>query len=122
MTVVAETNAYKSVEDDQPVLLTSDLNCWKQSAHLLDSRLKEKHLLALGTTFYRYRDREIELRQFLTFQKKSSVVYINIIGVIKSMSLEYDATEWKTFIDSSSLKAVLRNGNSFSSVPIRHSV
>ena len=39
------------------------------------------------------------------------------------MSLEYDITKWRPFIDSSrSLKAVLHNGNSFSSISIEHSV
>ena len=41
------------------------------------------------------------------------------------MGLQYNATEWRLFIDSSSksLKAVLlHNGNKFSSVPIGHSV
>ena len=58
-------------------------------------------------------------------QDKSSLVYCNnIAGLIKSMSLEYDATEWRLFIDSSSwsLKAVLHNRNSFSSFPIGRSV
>ena len=40
------------------------------------------------------------------------------------MGLEYDATEWRYFIDSSSrsLKPVLHKGNSFSSIPIGRSV
>ena len=40
------------------------------------------------------------------------------------MGLEYDATEWRLFIDSSSksLKAVPHNGNGFSSIPIGHSI
>ena len=60
------------------------------------------------------------------FQDKSSLVYCNnTAGLIKSMDLEYDAMAWRLFIDSSnrSLKAVLQhNGNSFSSIPIEHSV
>ena len=60
------------------------------------------------------------------FQDKSSLVYcINIAGLIKSMGLEYDATGWRLFIDSSSrsLKAViLHNVNNFSSIPIGHSI
>ena len=44
---------------------------------------------------------------------------------MKSMGLDYVATEWRLFIDSStrSLKAVvLHNGNIYSSIPIGHSV
>ena len=60
MTVVTEDFAYKPEEDDQPVLwtqaelnnLTRDLNLSKESSQLLGSLLKEKHLLAPGTTFH----------------------------------------------------------------------
>ena len=69
---------------------------------------------------------ERELRQFFMFQDKSSLVYCNnIAGLIKSMSLEYDSTEWRYFIDSSSgnLNAVLsHNWNSFSTIPNGHTV
>ena len=59
------------------------------------------------------------------FQDKSSLVYCNNIAkLIKSMGLEYAATEWRLFIDSSSRShsVVLYNGNSFSFIPIGHSV
>ena len=134
MSVVAGDDAYKPEENDQPVLLTQaelndltrDLILSKESAQLLGSHLKQKHSLTPGTTFYWYRDSERELRSFFTFQDKLSLVNCyNFAGLIKSMGLEYDAMEWKPFIDSSSvsLKAVLlRNGNRFSSIPTEHSV
>ena len=64
MTVVSGDDAYKLEEDNKPVHLieaelnhrTRDLYFSKQSAQLLDSRLKEKHLLASWITFYWYRD------------------------------------------------------------------
>ena len=102
-----------------------DLNLSKKFAQLLGLRLKEKHLLALGTTFYWYQDHEREFRRFFTFQNKSSLVYCNnIAGLTKSTGLVYDATEWVLFIDSSSrsLKVVLHNRNSFSFIPIGHLV
>ena len=75
MTVVPGDDAYKQKVDDQPIPLTQaefndltqDLNLSKESAQLLDSHLKEKHLLARGTTFYWYQDCEKELRQFFMF-------------------------------------------------------
>ena len=71
-------------------------------------------------------ENERELRQFFWFQDKSSLVYCNnIAGLIKSMGLEYNATEWRLFIDSSSrsLKAIFwHNRNSFTSIPIGQSV
>ena len=71
MNIVVGDDAYKPEKDDQPVTLTQaelNLNLSKESAQLLGLRLKEKHLLAQGTTFYRHRGRERELRQFFTFQ------------------------------------------------------
>ena len=70
MTVVAGDDAYKSEQDNQqkPLTqaelndLTRDLNLSKESAQLLGWCLKEKHLLAPGTTFYLYRNREREYR------------------------------------------------------------
>ena len=98
----------------------------KRPAQLLGSLLKEKHLLVPAIMFYWYQGHERELRQFFTFQDKSSLVYCNnIAGLIQSVGLEYDATQWRLFIDSSSrsLKAVLlHNWISFSSTPIGHSV
>ena len=134
MTVATGDDAYNPEEDNQPVPLTPaelndltrDLNLSKKSARLLGSHLKEKHLLAPGITFYWYQDHERELRPSFTFQDKSSLVYRNnIAGLIQSVGLEYDATQWRLFIDSSSrsLKAVLlHNWISFSSTPIGHSV
>ena len=135
MTIEAWDDAYKPEEDDQLVPLTQaelkdltrDLNLSKESVRLLSSRLKEKHLFASrNNVLVVLRPRERELRQFFTFLDKSSLVYcINIAGLIKSMSLDYDATEWGLFIDTpnGSLKAVLlHNGNSFSSIPIGHPV
>ena len=57
MTVVAGDGTYKLEENEQPVPLTQaelndqtqDLNLLKESAQLLGSCLKEKHLLAPGT-------------------------------------------------------------------------
>ena len=134
MILVTGDDAYKPEEDNQPVPLTQgelnnliwELNLSKESAQLLDSCLKEKYLLAPGTTFYWYQDCERELKQFFMFQDKSSLVYCNkIAGLFKSMGLEYDAMEWWLFIVSSSrrIKAdLLHNWNSFSSLPIGHSV
>ena len=75
MTVVAGVDAHKLEEDAQPVplaqsglnSLTWDLHLSKESAQLLSSCLKEKHLLTSRTTFYRYCDSERELRQFFIF-------------------------------------------------------
>ena len=125
---------YWSEENDRAVPLTKadlnylarDLNLSKESSQLLGSRLREKNLLTPETTFYWYRERERELRQFFTTQRDLSLVNCNNIADLKkSMDLDYTNTEWRLFIDSSSrsLKAVLlHNGNKYSSIPIGHSV
>jgi hypothetical protein len=106
--------------------LTRDLCLSKESSQLLGSRLKENHLLASATTFYWYRSREEEFRQYFTQDKEASLIYCNnISGLIVAMGLAYNPTEWRLFIDSSSrsLKAVLLyNGNTVASVPVGHSV
>ena len=103
MTVVAEGDACNTEGDYQPVPLTQaelndlirGLNFSKESAQLLDSRLKKKYLLAPGTKLYWYRVCKKELRPFFIFQNMSSLVYCNNIAeLIKSMGLTHDALEW----------------------------
>ena len=74
---------------------TQDLNLSKESAQLLGSPLREKHLLAPGATFYWYREHEREFRYLFTFDKASSLVYCNnIADLIEFPGLKYDAMEW----------------------------
>ena len=125
MVVVSENEAYKPEKDDLPVPLsqaelnnlTPDLNLSKESALLLGSIIKKKHILAPGTTFDWYRNCEREFRQFLTFRDKSSLFYCNnITELIQLLGLQYDTMEWRLFIDSSSIslkEVLLHNGNSF---------
>ena len=102
------------------------MNLSEESVQLLGSRLREKHLLAPGTTFYWYREREEEFTFLFTFDRASLLVYCNIIaGLIEFLGLKCDAMEWRLFIDSSNrtlMAVLLNNGNKFSSIPVRHSV
>lgn len=104
--------------------LVRDLALTKEAAEILGSRLKEKNLLAKGTTFSWYRNREMEFKQF--FSKEGPLVFCNnISGLIQYFGKYYDMNEWRLFIDSSkrSLKGVLlHNGNQLASIPIAHSV
>lgn len=121
-----EINQPKPFTQDELNDLTRDLCLSKESAQLLGSRLRENNLLAPGTTFYWYRDREEKFRVFFEKDKNTALVYCkNIKGLIEALGLKYDSNEWRLFIDSSSrsLKAVLLfNGNKVSSVPVAHSV
>ena len=95
----------------------------KKSAQLLGSRLKEKNLLTCGTTFSWYKHRERESVNF--FASDGTLVYCTDIALIAQLGVEYEASQWRLFIDSSkrSLKGVLlHNGNECSSVPVAHSI
>lgn len=104
--------------------LTRDLGLPKDAAELLGSRLSERNMLAPGTSFSWYRNRE---KDFIPhFAEDQDLVYCkNIHGLVKMFNIEYDANQWRLFIDSSkrSLKAVLlHNGNKYASLPVAHSV
>lgn len=104
--------------------LVRDLGLPKDSAQLLGSRLKEKNLLAVGTSFHWYRSREQEFTPY--FSQEADLVYCsNIDGLMQKFGIAHKVDEWRLFIDSSkrSLKAVLlHNGNKYASVPVGHSV
>ena len=113
---LSNTNKYYKPEDDGQLVplkqvelsvLAWNLNHSKESSQLLGSCLKEKHLLTPGTTFYWYPDRHGKLNEFFALRGKSSLVCCNnIAGLIKSVGLEYDPTEWRLFIDLWSLLGI----------------
>ena len=104
--------------------LVRDLGLSKETAQILGSRLKEKHLLTPGTTFYWFRTREAEFREYFTTE--GSLVYCNNIeGVLSRYGVIYNTNEWRLFIDSNktSLKGILLHiGNKYASVPVAYSV
>lgn len=104
--------------------LVRELDLPKIKAELLGSRLKQKNLLAPGTSFAFYRHREQEFMLF--FAKRESLVYCSDVeSLIGKLGVPYDSKQWRLFIDSSraSLKAVLlHNNNILPSVPVAHSV
>ena len=112
----------------QPQLndLTRDLNLTKESAQLLGSRLRECNLLAPGTTYFWYRNRDQEFWKYFAFDKDHSFVFCqDVSGLISALGIEYFPGEWRLFLDSSvkSLKAVLlHNGYKVGSAPVGHSV
>ena len=130
MTDTAECGAYRPEKDDQTVPLTQaalheltrDLNLSKESAQLLGSHLREKRLLAPGTTFYWYREHAREFLYLFTFDGASSLVYYNnIADLTELLGLKYDSMKWRLFIDSSNsslIAVLLNNRNKFSSIPV----
>lgn len=104
--------------------LVRDLCLTKEKAELLGSRLKEKNLLAPGTSFCGYRTREKKFVPY--FEKEGDLVFCsNVTGLVEEFGIKYNKDDWRLFIDSSkrSLKAVLlHNSNIYSSLPVAHSV
>lgn len=104
--------------------LVRDLMLPKSRSELLGSRLQEMNLLAPGTSFAWYRNREKDYIPF--FAEDDELTYCtDIHGLMAKLGLLYDPSQWRLFIDSSkrSLKAVLlHNGNEYASIPIAHSV
>ena len=97
---------------------TTWLNLSKESAQLMGPRLKEKHLLASRTTLTGI----VNIRENLDILFYLPGYIIDLLRFIKSMGIEYDASEWRRFIDSSSksLKPLfIFNGNIFSSIPCK---
>src|SRR5678816_4533579 len=86
--------------------------------------IRDRNLLAPGTSFSWYRKRERDFLQY--FSQEDELIFCNdITGLLSMFIVNYGVKEWRLFIDSSkqSLKAVLlHNGNKFASVPVAHSV
>lgn len=99
------------------------LKLTKTAAENLGKLLKNRHLLAPGTNVTAYRNRNKQFCRF--FNEKQQLSYCHdIVGLFGAMNLEYNADDWRLFIDAStiSLKAVLLHiGNELPSVPIAYS-
>lgn len=100
--------------------LVRDLGLSKTKSELLGSRLKGWNLLQSETNITEYRNRDKEFVQY--FKQDNDLCYCDDVeGLMTVLGLEYNAVDWRLFIDSSehSLKAVLlHNGNQYPSVPV----
>jgi hypothetical protein len=75
-----------------------DLGLLKEKAELLGSRLKEKNLLAAGTSMCWYRSREQEFTSY--FSQDGDLVYCcNIPGLMQKFGVVYKVKDWRLFID-----------------------
>lgn len=104
--------------------LIRDLDLSKEKSELLVSRLKEKNCVKSEVKTTLYRSRHLQFSSFYT--KKDNICYCHDInGLMLEFGDDYDAKDWRLFIDSntSSLKAVLlHNGNKKPSIPLAHAV
>ena len=106
--------------------MVRDLGLTKSNAELLSSRLREWNLLDSSCRISIYRKSHLTFSSYYTFSAANSLCYCsNVYGLFNEISIDYNPSNWRLFIDSStqSLKAVLlHNGNEFPSIPLAHSV
>lgn len=122
---IASTSGSTPILLDQAALndLVRDLGLPKDESELPRSRLQEKNLLAPGTTFSWYRNREKSLVRYYS-EGDNYVLCNDVNGFIRNLEVFYNTDQWRLFIDSSkrSLKAVLlHNSNKYASIPVAHS-
>lgn len=120
-------------ESHRPVLISQDgieqiaaeLNLAKREAELLASFLKGKNLLETGVKVTAFRKRDKPFKRFFTLNNTNSYVFCNdIVGLMQTIGINYNADDWRLFLDSSktSLKAViLHKTNEMPPVPIAYS-
>lgn len=143
LTVISDTDESEDIEDvtfniagssnsphfpTQPELndLVRDLSLTKENAEVLTSRLNEWNLLDPSCKTSMYRKRHLTFSHFFKVLEGNLLCYCSdVVGLFGEIGIEYNPSEWRLFIDSStkSLKAVLlHNGNKHPSVPVGHSV
>ena len=122
-----------SVEERRPCFpnqkdindLIRDLGFTKSNAELLISRLKQWNLLDESVEVTDQRKRHETFSNFFIRQDGlcSLCFCNNVAGLFEAIGIICNPSEWRLFIDSSSLKAVpLHNGNNYPSLPMAHSV
>ena len=102
-----ESSKPQLFQKNELVDLVRDLRLTKHKAELLGSRLREKNLLAPGTSYRAYRTREQKFAPY--FDQEGSLVFCcNIPGLVE-FGIKYNKDDGRLLIDSSktSLKAVL---------------
>ncbi len=103
--------------------LARDLDLTKEKSEILASRLQQWNLLASGVKVTEYHQRSQHLARFYSLE--GELCYCNDIpGFFYALKLDYDASDWRLFIDASkeSIKAVLLHiGNILPSAPVAYS-
>jgi len=142
--VDATTNAYTQNQSSgeeyapsqataEPILMSQEhlnalvrkLDLSKNKAEMLAADLKSLNLLQPDVNITGFRSRQQGFMSYFSANDKNTFVYCNDIECLMAeMDVEYNADEWRIFIDSSkrSLKAVLLYyDNSKSPVPVAYS-
>lgn len=114
------------VTQNQLDFIVAKLGLSKRKSEDLARFLNSNHLLAPGTNVTAYRKRQSILQNcFVVNEEKTSSYCMDIEKLMTEMEIQYNADEWRLFIDSStkSLKAVLlHQSNLKPSIPIAYSI
>lgn len=113
------------VTEEQLNRIVAELELSKRKSEILASFLKKHKILSPGVKVTGFRKRQEELQNFFhVTEDKKSAFCNNIELLMRHMGINYDANEWRLFIDSSSnsLKAVLlHTTNKKPIIPIAYS-
>lgn len=93
----------------------------KKTKQLLASRLNERNLLESDVRVCHFRTRNNVLKSF--FRVDGPMVFCHdISGLFKVLKQEYNASDWRLFVDFSqrSLKTALVHNGNFKPIPIAH--
>lgn len=105
--------------------IVAELGLGKKKSEVLASFLKSKHVLARGGNVSAFRHRDADLKEcYIVNDEKDFAWCWSIERLMRSMRIEYNADDWRLFIDSSknSLKALLlHHTNKQPSIPIAYS-
>ncbi|CAH0555758.1 unnamed protein product [Brassicogethes aeneus] len=129
-TNVADVEWEPDFEDDGPQPLTQSemdyivarMGASQRNSEWLTSFLKSRKLTQQGVNATSYRKRQADFQTFYTVNDENTFAYCHDIpGLINKLGMEYNANDWRLFIDGSvsSLKAVLLHiTNKKPSIPI----
>ena len=121
-----ETGQPPKISQPQLDLLVRRLNLSKEDAVMAGSMLKEFGVLAAGTRFYLYKERDRPYAEFYKRSEHHGFVYCSdVSGLLAKLGIQSDVrNDWWLFIDGSvsSMKAVLLHmENTFPAIPVGYS-
>lgn len=106
--------------------LVRKLQLSQRKSELMTSELKYMNLCTPDVKVHMFRNRQQRFMQYFTKNAENTFVFCNNVdGLMREFRLEYNAAEWRIFIDSSksSLKAVLLHvRNTLPSVPVAYGI
>lgn len=105
-----ENNAPQPLAQNEMDYVVAKLGLSQRNPEMFASFLKRRKLTQQNVSVTSYRKRQAEFQKFYTVNDENTFTYCNDInGLVTKLGIEYNADEWRLFINgsTSSLKAVL---------------